>query len=105
MEEPRLSTYEHPYYMHEGNHFAGGWLFHFDSWKAFLEEWGDEDVDLNRIHRWDFSEGAISLFYVLQRKAILCSCRITVTEDDHDRIREFLKPHAELNAKLWAGVL
>jgi hypothetical protein len=119
MEETKLWNYVHPYHMAEGNFYKGGRAYEYDSWDLFLDSWANEhgmteDVDYDRIHRWDFQEDCdedgveeivVTLFYVLQRKADLASCRVKVEKEDHDRIREFLKPHAVLNAKLWAGVL
>lgn len=106
-----LWEYDHPYRMEEGNFYKAGKEHYYSDWEDFIGEWGGEDVDLNRIHRWDFDkddeEGTLTLnlYYVLQRKAILLSCHILITDDDQSRIREFLKPHAELNTKLWEGVL
>ena len=107
----RLWEREHPYYMSEGCYHKGGCLENFESFDAFLEDWGKQDVDLNRIHRWDFivsDEGkleSLDLYYVMQRKAFTYSVHVKVKESDEDRIREFLKPYAELNLKLWDGIL
>lgn len=104
-----LWEYEHPYYMHEGNYFKAGLHARFDSWQEFISEHGDEDIDMNRIHRWDFNinpkQSTVYFYYILQRKAIISSVEINFKLDELDLIKEFLKPHAELNKKLWQGVL
>lgn len=102
-----LWDYEHPYYMAEGCYFSRDCFHSYDSWADFLEAWKDYDIDLNRVHRWDFDEDktAIQIFYVIQRKGYTSSCYVKIKPEDHDDIKKFLKPHAKLNAKLWAGVL
>lgn len=113
-----LFEYQHPYYMTEGNYFASsrdGCHFNFKTLEDFLAEWGEADLDYNRVHRWDLSEDTdendqplgtwtFKVYYVLQRKANLISCHVTVNKQDEDQIKEFLKPHAEANAKLWEGI-
>lgn len=103
----KLWDHEHPYYMNEGCFYESGNLRYYKSWKEFIYDWGKNDIDYNRVHRWDFNEKRteISFYYVMQRKAYTYSCHVKITEKDHDAIREFLKPHAELNKKLWEGVL
>lgn len=113
----KLWDYEHPYYMSEGCFFHAGCSESFASYKDFIENWSSEtDIDMNRIHRWDFQRTdeaetgvekieTLNLFYVMQRKAYTFSVHIKISEEDHDAIREFLKPYAELNQKLWAGIL
>jgi len=108
-----LWQHEHPYYMCEGNYYTGDSMFKFDSWEDFIDEWGDADIDYNRIHRWDFSDlddsdsvDKINFYYVTQRKAGVLSCHVSVDRKrDEEKIRKFLKPHAKLNKKLWEGVL
>lgn len=107
----RLWEYEHSYYMSEGNFYSNDSTYEFDDWEDFLSEWGeDTDIDYNRIHRWDFhldedtGERTLEIYYVLQRKAILLSCHVTIQEKDEEAIREFLKPHGEYNRKLWEGI-
>jgi hypothetical protein len=103
----RLWEHEHPYYMTEGCFYHGGCLEHFSSFTAFLKDWGKQDIDMNRIHRWDWDleTNGLDLFYVMQRKAYTYSVHVTVVPADEARVREFLRPHAELNKKLWEGVL
>lgn len=108
-----LWDYEHPYYMSEGCYYQSECLEHFDSFDEFLESWSDDDVDLNRIHRWDFDSvdeevknvHQITFYYVMQRKGYTYSVSVDIKPEDELAIKNFLKPHAELNKKLWQGVL
>lgn len=103
---------EHDYFMEPGNYRAppDEVIFNYSSWKEFLAEWGDADISMNRIHRFDFEidDGvpvAVNLFYIKQRKADLLSCHVQIDRREVNAIAEFLKPHAEYNLKLWEGVL
>ena len=108
---------KHPYYMNEGNFYQTGHHNDYENLDDFLEAWGDLDKDLNRVHRWDWREGedwgiesdgsedvqgVFSVYFVLQRKAILLSCDVKVRRSDQDRVKEYLEPYAELEAKLWS---
>jgi hypothetical protein len=109
----RLWEIEHPYYMCSGNYYENDHNQEFADWESFIQEWGDADLDYNRIHRWDFRyddesrRSSVEFYYVLQRKAILKSCEVWIDLNDETerKIREFLRPHAEYNAKLWEGIL
>ena len=109
----KLWEIEHPYYMCEGNYYKNGHHHEFESWESFIQEMGDADLDYNRIHRWDFStddelgRNSVKFYYVMQRKAVLASYMVWIDLNDETerKIREFLKPHAEYNAKLWEGIL
>lgn len=103
----KLWDYYHPYYMSEGCYYSADCLAYFKSFADFLAAWPNDEIDYNRVHRWDFNEEKteISIYYVMQRKAYTYSCHIEITETDLPYIKMFLKPHAELNRKLWEGVL
>ena len=102
-----LKDKKHPYYCSEGNYYSNDCYQRFDSFDDFLEGWADCDIDYNRIHRWDISEGddeypaEVSFYYILQRTAIARSCHFPYDPADDDRIREFLRPHKEYNDLLW----
>lgn len=102
----KLWDYEHPYSMQGGCYFDRDCSAAFASFEEFLVEWGDLDPDLNRVHRWDFNDdrSQVDIYFVMQRKAYTYSCHVAIKPEDHDRIKEFLKPHAEYNRKLWEGV-
>ncbi len=108
----KLWEHEHPYYMAEGCHFEAGMLQSFENFKDFLTEWENADKDFNRIHRWDFTIDEetgkpieITFYYVMQRKGYTYSVDVKISEDDESAILNFLKPHAEINKKLWEGIL
>lgn len=105
----KLMKFEHPYYMSEGCYFSGDCHTNYSNFDRFLEEYGDADIDYNRVHRWDIEEdgGVLTLkvYFVIQRKGYTTSAHIRVKHEDESRIKDFLKPHAILNAKLWEGIL
>lgn len=103
----KLWDYEHAYYMNEGCYFSGECHNNYDSLKDFLDTWATNDIEYNRIHRWDFDDDkkGITFYYILQRKGYTLSCYVKIKPSDHDKIREFLKPHARYNRDLWKGVL
>lgn len=103
----KLWDYEHPYYMTEGCYFSNECVTEYSSWMEFLAELSDSDIDYNRVHRWDFNEkkDMINIYFILQRKAYTSSCHVKIKPEDHDQIKEYLKPHALLNRDLWKGVL
>lgn len=102
-----LKDKKHPYYCSEGNYYSNGCYDEYESFDDFLADWGDSDIDYNRIHRWDISLGdddckpEVSFYYILQRKAIARSCHFPYDPADDSRIRDFLRPHKELNDILW----
>ncbi len=108
--EGHLWDYDHPYYMCEGNYYKAGEHTDYHSFDDFLEAWSGMDIDLNRVHRFDWIEaespehkgqGTLSIYFVLQRKARLMSCDIEVTASDEPKVIEYLRPHYEREAALW----
>ena len=116
MNGKHLWEVDHPYYMNEGNYYKAGEISSYETFADFLAEWGDEDLDYNRIHRFDWQNwqelddsadvkpegtGTLQLFYVMQRKARLYSVDIKVTAEDEPAVIEFLKPHYERERAIW----
>lgn len=121
---PELHLWEvdHPYYCAEGNYFKTGQHTVFASWKDFLDEtvFVSADRDQNFLIRWDWQtdrtpgeplvrgidgDDRLLLFFVLQRKAILCSVEIVVTEADEPVVRKFLIECAETMRATWEPLL
>ena len=103
---------DHPYYCTEGNYYQNGLHETFDTWADYIAEWGDYDIDMNLIFRWDwftpdpeFSEPGdpdqLVIHRVLQRKAILRSEAIYITKEDEPAVREYLKPYADRMKEIW----
>lgn len=96
MKKKFLDEYDHPYHCDSNEYFS------YDSFEEFKEEWGGEvDVDLNRIHRWDVSEGEVQLHYILQRKGYTTKCVFPYSREIDQELREFLQPHKDYNHNLW----
>lgn len=115
-----LWEYDHPYYCAEGNYFKVGQHALYGSWKEFAETtfFVNGDRDQNLLIRWDWhswrrhpdpglrgdSPDELLLFFVLQRKALLCSTGITVTDDDEPTVRTFLEACARNTAAIWEPI-
>lgn len=116
---PHLWEIDHPYYCEEGNFYKTGLANQFGSWSEFTETWFCQgDHDQNLVFRWDWiswrrhpdpglrsdSPDVLLLFFVLQRKPILCSARIQITDDDEPAVRDWLEERAKTMAANWAPV-
>jgi hypothetical protein len=91
----------------------------YDNLDDFLDEWGDCDPDYNLLFRWDWNEydpdefeddeldedhstkDILNIFWVQQRKGSLYSCKVRVSKDEEDKVKEFLEPRWSHLASLW----
>jgi hypothetical protein len=111
---------DHPYYCTEGNFYKEGLADRFESWAAFTETlFYGGDHDRNLIFRWDWtswrrhpdpslrgdSPDELTLFFVLQRTAVLRSASILVADDDEPAVRAWLAGRARTLAAIWAPIL
>lgn len=116
---------DHPYYCADGCYYVGGldWRdvhAEWESWADFIEEWGDADLDMNLLFRWDWEVPdpddyvleeetmpgeRVFLYMYGQRKAKPMSHAVTVTREDEPVIREYLRVRAEHMRKLWEPLL
>jgi hypothetical protein len=119
-EVKHLWEYDHPYYCAEGNFFKPGQHQLFASWEEFATTtfFATGDRDQNLLIRWDWLSwrrhpdpdlrndvpDILLLFFVLQRKAILCSAGIAVTDDDESRVLEFLRECGKTMSAIWEPV-
>jgi hypothetical protein len=111
---------KHPYYCNEGNYFSNddSLASHFKSWKDFLIEEGDSDMDYNLIFRFDWSEiddnddftfngdvnyrnGILKLFYMGQRKGLYRWVTVEVCRSDEPDVITFLQSRWEHMRRLW----
>jgi hypothetical protein len=108
---------KHPYYATEGCYFASGSNYphiELDSWKEFLDEWEDADLDYNLVYRWDWKEAdpdegretdELHIFFMGQRKARPQSVFVRVVKDDETDVIRWLTPRAQRLAEVWAPIL
>lgn len=115
-QQTHLWEIDHSYYCQEGNYFKAGQHTQFSSWNDFAEEtlFVRADRDQNFLIRWDWRKPGhhewdgseyLLLFFVLQRKAILCSVEMPVTEADEPAVRRFLEDCAQTMQATWAPLL
>lgn len=106
-----LWEYDHPYYCNEGNYYSNECHHTFCSWEDFYVGWGDSDMDMNLVFRWDWTideeTGEHSLFvgFMGQRKGRYQSCRVTVVPEDEDTVRAWLTVRAKHMVAVWAPLL
>lgn len=105
---------DHPYYCNEGSYYDNSEHYDFKSWDDFISEWGQCDLDMNRIHRFDahiqsedYEEIPDGFFFVTfyrihQRKARTSSQTVCVPIEDQQKVIDYLKPYFELEQKIWA---
>lgn len=109
----------HSYYCSEGNYYNNSCHTEYKSFADFLADYGDADMDMNMVFRWDWKEsdpetgennfngdinyrnGKLFLYVVGQRKALLTSKEIEVCRADEPAIIEYLKPRQEYMRALW----
>lgn len=121
----KLWETDHPYYCSEGNYYNNGLHDTHETWADYIAEWAHYDIDMNMIFRWDWytpdpadyeceleedpgfqlPQPTITIHRVLQRKAILRSDSITITEADEPAIRAYLEPYAQRMKEIWEPLL
>lgn len=115
---PHLWEVDHPYYCNESNYYKAGLCSHHKTWADFISEFGNSDMDLNLVFRFDWKEGEdngagayagddyyrnglLQVFFMGQRKGLFFSHEIEVCRADEPAVREFLQPRFEKMLELW----
>ena len=122
-DHPHLWEIDHPYYATQGNYFKNGYHVEYPSWADFVEDAGDDDLDMNLVYRWDWTvpdprdysingelveplpAETLDLFYVGQRKALHRSVSVIVQREDEPAIRQWLTIRAEHMRRVWEPLL
>ena len=109
-----LWEYDHPYQCAEAEQHTS-----FSSWEQFAAtDWHTGDPDRNLLIRWDWRSwqrhpdpglrdgepDQLLLHFVLQRKALLHSVTVTVTDTDEPRVRQYLAERATTITAIWEPV-
>lgn len=103
----------HPYHCEEQNFRARGddTIHRFESWASFMEDgWGDSDMDLNLLFRWDWHEDrewtdyTLQLCFMLQRKGDYRCVEVKTTDIDAPAVREWLTKRWQHLCRLWAPI-
>lgn len=103
---------DHPYYCAEANWYSNEAYLRYDSWAYFIEDWGDLDLDLNHVFRWDWHEpdednthGRLQIFVMLQRKGLFKPIDVFgVTPEDEPSVRAWLERHWDKIGEMWAPI-
>jgi hypothetical protein len=119
-----LWEYDHPYYCGEATWYCGadGTFDHhrWSSWREFRHGtvFVDGDRDQNLLIRWDWlswrrhpdpsrrsdQPDELCLYFVIQRKPILCSHYIEVTDEDEPEVRMWLEECARTIGQIWEPI-
>ena len=103
---------DHPYYCAESNWYSNEAYLRYDSWAEFIGDWGDLDLDLNHVFRWDWHEpdedntqARLQVFVMLQRKGLFKPIDIFgMKVEDEPSVREWLEKHWDKIGEMWAPI-
>jgi hypothetical protein len=119
MSDKRLWEVKHSYYCNDGNYYDNNCVFEYKSWRDFLEDMGDADLDYNLPFRWDWSEidpeteestykgdnyyrnGKLHIYWMQQRKGRFIISIVDVCRADEPSVVEYLKPRHAYLKSLW----
>lgn len=113
MTDTKLETFddllvEHDYYCSLYNYHVPGETEKFETWQDFYEEFGDADVDMNLVVRWDIKKGEkqgdfyMNVFILQQRKGDFYPVIINhVNKNDYTSIKKYLSIHFEKIKNIW----
>jgi len=124
MSERHLWEVDHPYYCGEATWYrrSDGDFDHvrWPSWAEFRDStlFVTGDRDLNLLFRWDWHSprrdpdpdlrgdrpDELELYFVVQRKPILCSHYINVTDEDEPEVRAWLRECAATISAIWEPI-
>ena len=102
---------DHEYYCSDSNYYSNDASLSYETFKEFLDEFEDRDVDLNLVFRWDlklndydneYGGYYMEIFQMQQRKGIFTPIMITdFTEDDISSFIEYITPHLDKLKNIW----
>lgn len=115
----RLWEVDHPYYCNEGNYFKAGLINEYDTWREFVNEEGDADVDYNLVFRWDWRKfdpadytdepfpdhDMLQICWMTQRKGYYRTTLVKVQEADEPEVRKWLLARYAHMLLLWAPLV
>ncbi|MEE8113081.1 MAG: hypothetical protein V3T23_01880 [Nitrososphaerales archaeon] len=95
---------DHPYYCETNNWYSNEAHLRYDCWTDFIEDWGELDLDMNHVFRWDWDKErhCLQIFMMLQRKGWFRPIEIFgMIPEDEDSVKEWLSKHWQTILKLW----
>lgn len=114
----RLWEVDHPYYCQETNYYHADSVVRFRNLAEFLEGFGDSDLDMNLIIRWDWREGedwgfsdyngddnyrngGLFIHWMGQRKGLYHTSIVEVCRADEPKVVAFLLPRFQNLMLTW----
>ena len=115
MKIEELAAAGHDYYCSESNYYSKEPRSVYETFSDFTDEWGEHDIDMNLIFRWDIAINEdndenptgynAEIFMIQQRKGIFKPIRIeNITQDDIPKFIEIVTPHWEKLKKIWRPI-
>lgn len=106
---------EHPYYCEASNYYSNEAHIRYDCWTDFISDFGDMDLDLNHVFRWDWDNNEadedgpatsrLFLAMMLQRKGKYVPIEIYgMTIDDESQVRKYLERNWQTVMANWAPI-
>jgi len=113
MEHPTIEQLgvKHDYYSSDSNYYSNDAGLKYSSFSDFYDEFGNADVDLNLVFRWDlrWDEDTDSywmeIFIIKQRKGIYCPVFIEeFTSEDIPDFMKYIQEHAQKLKSIWKPI-
>lgn len=102
---------DHDYYASDSNYYSNEAKVTYNNWYEFQEDYGEADIDMNLVFRWDIYKRDndkgywMQIIIIKQRKGVYTPIHINeVVEEDASQIIEFMKPHLEKILKIWQPI-
>lgn len=114
---------DHDYYCSESNYYQNGTGEKFATWSDFVRGYGDSDLDMNLVFRWDwklpydddenqilhpdpyYRDGNLMIFFMGQRKGRFWCVQVQVCQADEPEVIKFLQPRLDHLVKLWRPLM
>ena len=77
----------------------------FNSWKEFMDAYGDADLDYNYFANFNLiDKNNLVLLCIKQRLGIYQGIRVHIDSTDHDEVIKFLKKYKKYAESIWEGI-
>jgi hypothetical protein len=101
---------DHDYYCSESNYYSNEAAQHYKTFKNFISEMGESDVDMNLVFRWDIKllddqTYTCDIFIMQQRKGRFMPFSIDlIEEDDVPAFIDYVKKHFNKLLSIWKPI-
>lgn len=98
---------DHDYYCSDTNYYSNQASLNYRNFSSFYEEFGEADIDMNLVFRWDLKKHDnksyyLNIYIIQQRRGIFTPVFIDYFEEkDIPLFIKYLKPHIKKLRKNW----